>query len=622
MSEEMKTNSSAPKDPMARGPMGGGHGHGQGPAEKAKNFKGSIKKILAYIGRYKIAIFVVMIFAVASTVFNVLGPKVMGKATTALAEGLMNKMQGIGGLDFARIGKILLWTLGLYLCSAIFTFIQGWTMTGITQKICYRMRKEISEKINRMPMKYFEQRTYGEVLSRITNDVDTLGMGLNQSITQIITSVTTLVGVLVMMISISPLMTLIALVILPVSMILMMLVVKFSQKHFRTQQKYLGIINGQVEESFAGQMVIKAFNKEESTIQNFNDTNDTLYQSAWKSQFLSGLMQPIMMFVGNLGYVGVAISGAVLAIRRTIGIGDIQAFIQYVKNFTQPIQQMAQITNQVQSMAAAAERVFEFLDEEEEEQIAENPVHLEHAKGQVEFDHVQFGYVEDQTIIKDFSATVEPGQKIAIVGPTGAGKTTMVKLLMRFYDVNQGAIRLDGHDIRDFNRQELRDSFGMVLQDTWLFKGTIMENIRYGRLDATDEEVIAAAKAAHADHFIRTLPGGYQMELNEEASNVSQGQKQLLTIARAILANNPVLILDEATSSVDTRTEERIQKAMDNLMRGRTSFIIAHRLSTIRDADLILVMKDGDIIEQGNHEQLLAQNGFYAELYNSQFAQG
>lgn len=620
MSEEMNRNNSAPRGPMGKGPMGGGHGPGTG--EKAKNFKGSIKKILAYIGRYKIAVIVVMVFAVASTVFNVLGPKVMGKATTALAEGLMNKMQGIGGIDFDRIAKILLLTLGLYLCSAIFTFIQGWIMTGVTQKLCYRMRKEISEKINRMPMKYFEQRTYGEVLSRITNDVDTLGMGLNQSITQIITSVTTLIGVLVMMLSISPLMTLIALIILPVSLILMMMVVKFSQKHFRTQQKYLGIINGQVEESFAGQMVIKAFNKEDSTIQTFNDTNDVLYQSAWKSQFLSGLMHPIMMFVGNLGYVGVAISGAVLAIGGTIGIGDIQAFIQYVKNFTQPIQQMAQITNQVQSMAAAAERVFEFLDEEEETQFAENPVQLERAKGQVEFDHVQFGYVEDQIIIKDFSASVEPGQKIAIVGPTGAGKTTMVKLLMRFYDVNKGAIRLDGHDIRDFNRHDLRDSFGMVLQDTWLFKGTIMENIRYGRLDATDEEVIAAAKAAHADHFIRTLPGGYQMELNEEASNVSQGQKQLLTIARAILANNPVLILDEATSSVDTRTEERIQKAMDNLMKGRTSFIIAHRLSTIRDADLILVMKDGDIIEQGNHEQLLAKNGFYADLYNSQFAQG
>ncbi|MGN0342545.1 MAG: ABC transporter ATP-binding protein [Roseburia sp.] len=620
MSEEMKRNSSAGKGPFGKGPMGGGHGAGTG--EKAKNFKGSIKKLLAYIGSYKIPVIVVMIFAVASTVFNVLGPKVMGKATTVLSEGLMNKMQGIGGIDFSRIGIILLWTLGLYLCSAIFTFIQGWIMSGITQKLCYRMRKEIAEKINRMPMKYFEERTYGEVLSRITNDVDTLGTGLNQSITQIITSITTMVGVLVMMLSISPLMTLIALVILPVSLMLMAFVVKFSQKHFRTQQKYLGIINGQVEESFAGQMVIKAFNKEQDTIRNFNDTNDVLYQSAWKSQFLSGLMHPIMVFVGNLGYVGVAISGAVLAIRSTIGIGDIQAFIQYVRNFTQPIQQMAQIINQVQSMAAAAERVFEFLDENEEDQLAENPVHLEHAQGRVEFDHVQFGYVPDQTIIKDFSAVVEPGQKIAIVGPTGAGKTTMVKLLMRFYDVNQGAIRLDGHDIRDFNRHDLRDNFGMVLQDTWLFKGTIMENIRYGRQEATDEEVIAAAKAAHADHFIRTLPGGYQMELNEEASNVSQGQKQLLTIARAILANNPVLILDEATSSVDTRTEERIQKAMDNLMKGRTSFVIAHRLSTIRDADLILVMKDGDIIEQGNHNQLLAQQGFYAELYNSQFAQG
>jgi ATP-binding cassette subfamily B protein len=495
-------------------------------------------------------------------------------------------------------------------------------MSGITQKICYQMRREIIEKINRMPMKYFEERTYGEVLSRITNDVDTLGTGLNQSITQIITSTTTIIGVLVMMLSISPLMTGIALVILPVSMIFMAVVVKFSQKHFRTQQEYLGIINGQVEESFSGHLVIQAFNKEEETIKTFHDTNNVLYESAWKSQFLSGMMHPLMVFVGNLGYAGVAISGAVLAIHGTIGIGDIQAFIQYVKNMTQPIQQMAQIINQVQSMSAAAERVFEFMDEAEEEQTVENPVVLEHAEGNVDFDHVKFGYNPDQVIIHDFSASVKSGQKIAIVGPTGAGKTTMVKLLMRFYDVNEGAIRLDGADIRSFNRHDLRDHFGMVLQDTWLFKGTIMENIRYGRLDATDEEVIAAAKAAHADRFIRTLPGGYQMELNEEASNVSQGQKQLLTIARAILADNPVLILDEATSSVDTRTEERIQKAMDNLMKGRTSFIIAHRLSTIRDADMILVMKDGDIIEQGNHEELLAKNGFYADLYNSQFAVG
>ena len=603
-----------------RGPMGG-HGPmgGMIGGEKAKDFKGSFSKLLAYIGRYKFAILTVMIFAAASTVFSVIGPKVMGKATTELAEGLMRKIGGIGGIDFDKIAHILMITLGLYLCSAAFTFIQSWIMTGITQKICYRMRKEISEKINRMPMKYFESRTYGEVLSRITNDVDTLGQGLNQSVTQIITSTATIIGVIVMMLSISPLMTLIALVVLPVSAILMSTVVKFSQKYFRTQQNYLGKINGQVEETYSGHLVIKAFNKEKETIENFDKTNNVLYTSAWKSQFLSGLMQPIMMFVGNMGYAGVAISGGILAIRGTIGIGDIQAFIQYVKNFTQPIQQIAQVINQVQSMTAASERVFEFLGEEEEDQTAENPVALTNPKGAVTFSHVRFGYDPKQVVIKDFSADVKPGQKIAIVGPTGAGKTTIVKLLMRFYDVDSGSISLDGHDIRDFNRHNLRDYFGMVLQDTWLFKGTIMENIRYGRLDATDEEVIAAAKAAHADHFIRTLPEGYEMELNEDASNVSQGQKQLLTIARAILADNPVLILDEATSSVDTRTEERIQKAMDNLMEGRTSFIIAHRLSTIKNADLILVMKEGDIIEQGTHSQLLEAGGFYADLYNSQF---
>lgn len=606
--------------PRRRGPMGG-HGPmgGMMGGEKAKDFKGSFKKLLAYIGRYKFAVLLVMVFAAASTVFNVMGPKVMGRATTELAEGLMRKIGGTGGIDFDKILVILLWTLGLYAVSSLFTFVQGFIMSGITQKICYRMRKEISEKINRMPMKYFESRTYGEVLSRITNDVDTLGQGLNQSITQIITSTATIIGVLVMMLSISPLMTLIALVILPVSAILMSIVVKYSQKYFRTQQKYLGNINGQVEETFAGHLVIKAFNKEEDTIAVFDDTNKVLYESAWKSQFLSGLMQPLMMFVGNMGYAGVAISGGLLAIKGTIGIGDIQAFIQYVKNFTQPIQQIAQVINQVQSMTAASERVFEFLEEEEEEQTVENPVKLTDPKGAVQFEHVHFGYDPEQIIINDFSTDVKPGQKIAIVGPTGAGKTTIVKLLMRFYDVQGGSIRLDGHDIRDFNRNELRDYFGMVLQDTWLYKGSIMENIRYGRLDATDEEVIEAAKAAHADHFIRTLPGGYEMELNEDASNVSQGQKQLLTIARAILADNRVLILDEATSSVDTRTEERIQKAMDNLMEGRTSFIIAHRLSTIKNADLILVMKDGDIIEQGNHAELLEAGGFYADLYNSQF---
>lgn len=600
------------------GPMGG-PGRGMIPGEKSKDFKNSIGKLVRYLGRYWYAIVAVMIFAAVSTVFSVAGPKVMARATNALVEGLGKKIAGTGSIDFTYIAKVLLFTLGLYICSAVFSFIQGMIMTGITQKTCYRMRKEISEKINRMPMKYFESRTYGEVLSRITNDVDTLGQSLNQSVTQIITSVATLVGTLVMMISISGIMTLISLVILPVSAILISFIIKHSQKYFRQQQEYLGHINGQVEEVYGGHLVVQAYNKQESTIKKFEDTNQILFQSAWKSQFLSGLMQPIMQFVGNLGYVGVAISGGLLAIRGTIGVGEIQAFIQYVRNFTQPIQQIAQVANMLQSMSAASERVFEFLDEEEEELTVEHAVHLDHVDGYVDFSHVSFGYNPGQIIIRDFSAHVTPGQKIAIVGPTGAGKTTMVKLLMRFYDVTGGAIQVDGHDIRDFNRQELRDAFGMVLQDTWLFKGSIMENIRYGRLDATDEEVIEAAKAAHAHHFIQTLPGGYQMELNEDASNVSQGQKQLLTIARAILADNPVLILDEATSSVDTRTEVRIQKALDNLMRGRTSFIIAHRLSTIRNADLILVMKDGDIIEQGTHEQLLAQKGFYADLYNSQF---
>lgn len=599
-------------------------GHGPGgpgmmPVEKAKDFKGSIGKLIAYIGRYKLAILVVMIFAVVGTVFNVVGPKVLGKATTTLSDGLMAKIAGTGGIDLTKISRILLFVLALYVVSALFTFIQHYIMSTISQKICYRLRKEISEKINRMPMKYFESRTYGEVLSRITNDVDTLGMSLSQSINQIITSVTTMVGVLIMMLSISPLLTLIALFILPISISLIAFVMKKSQKYFRSQQEYLGEINGQVEENFTGHLVIKAYNKEEEVIRDFNQTNDHLYESAWKSQFLSGMMHPIMMFVGNLGYAAVALIGGLLAIKGTIEIGDIQAFIQYVKNFTQPIQQIAQVANQVQSMAAAAERVFEFLNEEEESQIVENPVSVDNIVGNVSFEHVHFGYKEDQIIIHDFSAEIRQGQKIAIVGPTGAGKTTMVKLLMRFYDVNDGAIKIDGHNIKDFNRRELRDAFGMVLQDTWLFKGSIMENIRYGRLDATDEEVIAAAKAAHAHRFIETLPGGYDMELNEDASNVSQGQKQLLTIARAILADNKILILDEATSSVDTRTEIRIQKAMDNLMKGRTSFIIAHRLSTIRDADLILVMKDGDIIEQGTHEELLEKNGFYAKLYNSQF---
>lgn len=616
MSDQTSSNFKAGRP--RRGPGGGMHG-GMVPVEKAKDFKGSFRKLSAYIGRYKIAIFIVMILAACSTVFSVLGPKIMGRATTALSEGLMRKIAGTGGIDFARIGNILLFTLGLYLTSSVLSFFQGWIMTGITQKVCYRMRKEISEKINRMPMKYFESRTYGEVLSRITNDVDTLGMGLSQSVTMIITSLATLAGTLVMMLSISWIMTLIALVILPVSAVLISLVVKFSQKYFKTQQEYLGHINGQVEETYGGHLVVKAFNKEEETVRSFQETNRVLYESAWKSQFLSGLMHPIMIFVGNLGYAGVAISGGILAIRGTIGIGDIQAFIQYVRNFTQPIQQIAQVINQVQSMTAASERVFEFLEEEEESQTTEHPASLEGLTGKVEFEHVSFGYRKDQTIIHDFCAEVKPGEKIAIVGPTGAGKTTMVKLLMRFYDVDSGSIKIDGNDLREFNRRELRDAFGMVLQDTWLFRGSIMENIRYGKLDATDEEVIAAAKAAHAHHFIQTLPGGYEMELNEDASNVSQGQKQLLTIARAILADNRILILDEATSSVDTRTELRIQKAMDNLMKGRTSFIIAHRLSTIRDADLILFMKDGDIVEQGNHKELMKKQGYYAELYNSQF---
>lgn len=596
-----------------------GPGRGMMPVEKAKDFKGSIGKLLAYIGHYKIAIIIVMIMAAISTVFSVVGPKVLGRATTTLSEGLLSKIAGTGGIDFTKIGKILIFVLLLYAFSALFSLIQGWIMTGITQKVSYQLRKEISMKINRMPMKYFETRTYGEILSRITNDVDTLSQGLNQSITQIITSIATMIGVLVMMLSISPLMTIIALVILPVSMGLISFVIKRSQKYFKVQQEYLGHINGTIEETYAGHLVVKAFNKEKDFVEDFNKTNDVLYNSAWKSQFFSGMMMPIMQFVGNLGYAGVALTGGILAIKGTITIGDIQAFIQYVKNFTQPIQQMAQVINQVQSMAAASERVFEFLEEEEEDQEVANPVSTEGIEGYVEFEHIKFGYNKEQTIIKDFSASVKPGQKVAIVGPTGAGKTTMVKLLMRFYDVDEGAILVDGHNIKDFNRRDLRDAFGMVLQDTWAYKASIMENIRYGRLDATDEEVIAAAKAAHAHHFIETLPGGYDFELNEDASNVSQGQKQLLTIARAILADNPILILDEATSSVDTRTEIRIQKAMDNLMRGRTSFVIAHRLSTIKDADIILVMKDGDIVEQGSHDELIAKKGFYADLYNSQF---
>lgn len=594
---------------------------GRGPAiEKAKDFKGTIRKVIKYTGRYKAGVAAVMVCAAASAVFHIVSPKILGKATTSLSEGLMAKITGTGGIDFGYIGKILLIVLGLYVFSFLFSLIQGLTMSSITQKLCYKLRKDITEKIDRMPLKYFESRTNGEVLSRITNDVDTFGNGFNQSVTQLITSVTTMIGVVIMMLTISPLMTLITLLILPISLIFISFVMKKSQKYFKQQQAYLGHINGQVEENYAGHLVVKAFGKENDVISEFDSTNKVLYESAWKSQFLSGLMMPVMQFVGNLGYVGVAISGAFLAVKGTIEIGDILAFITYVRNFTQPMQQIAQVTNMMQSMAAAAERVFEFLEEEEEDQVTENAVSAENISGVVDFTHVSFGYSPDKIVIKDFNAHVDQGKQIAIVGPTGAGKTTMVKLLMRFYDVNSGEIQLDGHGLKEYNRNELRSAFGMVLQDTWLFKGSIMENIRYGRLEASDEEVVAAAKSAHADHFIRTLPGGYDFELNEDATNVSAGQRQLLTIARAILADRPVLILDEATSSVDTRTEHRIQRAMDNLMRGRTSFVIAHRLSTIRNADMILVMKDGDIIEQGNHETLMEKNGFYAELYNAQFA--
>ena len=596
------------------------HGPGVGaPSEKPKNFSKSMKQIVSYSGNYKYAFVVVILFAISGTVFQVIGPKVMGRATTVLAEGLMYKIKGTGNIDFTTIGKILVLTASLYALSAVLTFVQGWIMTGITQKIVYNLRRDISEKINRMPMKYFESHQYGDVLSRITNDVDTLGTGINQSVTTIITSVATVIGVLVMMLTISPLMTLISFVTIPVSIFLLGLIIKASQKHFKMQQEYLGNINGQIEESFAGQLVIKAFNREKSVEKTFNDTNEILYESAWKSQFISGIMQPVMMFVGNLGYAGVAISGAMLAIKNVIGIGDIQAFIQYVRNLTQPLSQAAQVMNQVQSMGAAGERVFEFLAEEEEPRDPDDAISTLNVEGVVEFEHVKFGYDSDQIIINDFSASVKPGQKIAIVGPTGAGKTTIVKRLMRFYDVNGGSIKIDGNDIRTMSRHGLRNNIAMVLQDTWLYSDTIMENIRYGNQDASDEEVIAAAKAARADRFIKTLPGGYNMVLNEDATNISEGQKQLLTIARAILADRKLLILDEATSSVDTRTEVRIQEAMDQLMKGRTTFVIAHRLSTIRNADLILVMDHGDIIEQGTHDELLLEGGAYADLYNSQF---
>lgn len=621
--EERKTQESEPiaaranTQPRRRGPMGR---RGMMPGEKAGDFKGSMLKLLAFMGKFKFALGAVFVFAIASTVFNIVGPKVLSTATTELFEGVTAKIAGTGGIRFDVVGTILLATLALYGFSALCSFVQGWLMTHVTQKTCYLLRQRIAQKIDALPMGYFERTSTGDVLSRITNDIDTLGQSLNQGVTQLITSIATVIGVLVMMLSINVPMTLIALLVIPLSAILVKVVVGRSQKYFRMQQNRLGAINGQVEEAFSGQAVVRAFNKEGDVLAQFKKTNAELYESAWKSQFLSGLMMPVMNFVSNLGYVAVAIAGALFAIGGRITVGDIQAFIQYVKNFTQPITQLAQVSNVLQQMAASAERVFAFLEAEEEPKTAVT-AKTSDISGGVEFNHVHFGYEAGKPIIKDFSATVQRGQTVALVGPTGAGKTTIVKLLMRFYDVDSGSIRVGGHDVREFDRNDLRSLFGMVLQDTWLFKGTIRENIRYGRLDATDEEVEAAAKAAFADHFIRTLPGGYDMEINEDASNISQGQRQLLTIARAILADRRMLILDEATSSVDTRTEERIQMAMDNLMEGRTSFVIAHRLSTIRNADLILVLREGDIVEQGTHDELLVKGGAYAELYNSQFAE-
>nr|WP_317413346.1 ABC transporter ATP-binding protein [uncultured Solibaculum sp.] len=613
MSKQTSPRRRQMRRPMGHGPMGGA-------GEKAKDFKGTSQKLLQYLGKYKVSIAVVILFAVASTIFTIVGPKILGKATTKLFEGVMEMVGGSGaGIDFGYIGMILGSLLGLYLVSALFSYIQGFLMSGVSMKVTYNLRRDISAKIHKLPLKYFDQRSYGEVLSHITNDVDSVSQTLNQSLTQIITSATTLVGILVMMLSISWQMTLVALCIIPISLIFVLFIVKRSQKYFKSQQDYLGHVNGHVEEMYGAHTLVKAFNGEEQSGKTFDQYNERLYHSAWKAQFLSGLMQPVMNFIGNLGYVAVCILGGYLAIQGRISVGDIQAFIQYVRQFTQPITQVANISNILQQTMASAERVFEFLNEEEAEPDTDHPASIENIQGNVEFKHVKFGYHSDRIIIKDFSASIKPGQKVAIVGPTGAGKTTMVKLLMRFYDVNSGEILVDGVNIKDFTRNDLRSLFGMVLQDTWLYNDTIKENIRYGRLDATDEEIYAAAKAAQVHHFVRTLPGHYNMVLNEEASNVSQGEKQLLTIARAILADPKILILDEATSSVDTRTEVLIQKAMDNLMKGRTSFIIAHRLSTIRDADLILVMKDGDIVEQGTHQELLEQNGFYANLYNSQF---
>jgi len=588
--------------------------------EKARDFKGTMAKLLRYLSPYKWQFVVVMVFSVASTVFNIIGPKILGKATTKLFEGAVGILAGTSAsIDFVYIGNILALLAGLYVAATVFGFIQGWVMTNVSMKMTYRFRKEISEKINRLPISYFDRTNQGEVLSRVTNDVDTISQTLNQSLTQIITSVITMIGVLVMMFSISWLMTLAVMVILPISAVFIGIIVKHSQKYYKQQQEYLGHVNGHVEEMFGGHIIVKAFNGEKRSVEKFDGLNNTLYSSAWKSQFISGLMMPIMNFVGNLGYVAVAVLGGVMAFRNLITVGDIQAFIQYVRNFTQPIMQIANISNVLQQTAAASERVFEFLAEDEEAPDTANPVVMGSVRGHVEFRNVHFGYTPEKTIINNFSAEIQPGQKIAIVGPTGAGKTTMVKLLMRYYDIQSGAILVDGHDIRDFTRQGLRDKFGMVLQDSWLYNATIMENIRYGRLDATDEEVYQAARIANVDHFIRTMPEGYNMVLDEESSNISQGQKQLLTIARAVLSKPNILILDEATSSVDTRTEVLIQKAMDNLMQGRTSFIIAHRLSTIRNADRILVMRDGDIVEQGSHTELLEKKGFYASLYNSQF---
>ena len=614
--EEMaKLKVASPRRRGGHGPMGR-----MMPGEKAQDFKGTIGKLVRFMGQFKVAFIAAIVFAMASAAFNIVGPKVLSQATTELFDGIVAKIGGTGGIDFDAVGAILLTTLALYCVSAACSFVQGWMMTSVSQRTCYGLRRKIAEKIDRLPVGYFERTSTGDVLSRITNDVDTLGQSLNQGVTQLITSATTMIGVLVMMLSINVEMTLIALLVIPLSLILVKVVVKRSQKYFRAQQKKLGEINGQIEETFSGQAIVRAFNKEDAALATFRETNEALYQSAWRSQFLSGLMMPVMSFVSNLGYVAVAIAGAIFAVQGRITVGDIQAFIQYVKNFTQPITQLAQVANVLQQMAAAAERIFEFLEAPEE--APEQPkARAADVPGDVEFDHVRFGYDSEHPVISDFSARVGEGQTVALVGPTGAGKTTMVKLLMRFYDVDGGAIRIGGHDVREFSREDVRSQFGMVLQDTWLYNATVRENIRYGRLDATDAEVEAAAKAAFADHFIRTLPEGYDTVINEDASNISQGQRQLLTIARAILADRRMLILDEATSSVDTRTEERIQAAMDNLMRGRTSFVIAHRLSTIRNADLILVLQKGDIVEQGTHAELLAANGAYAKLYNSQFAE-